>query len=193
MLAAAMVDELLAEQPSTRPTSFRFGLKTIFVVMTILCLWFGYQAIHHQRFEQMRARQSALVKAVQDSMNEAPSGTHIAPRSGPARWSGRNESRDRIRTAVTTTIPLRIDPPFNIQSNDAIANELLDDYGRRLIEIGLKPDDLGNFADPDTYRRAWQLPEYGVLVLFEIRMTTVPNTKQAVVTSILIHNENVWP
>ena len=151
-----MVDEPIAKPPSTLPTGFRFGLKTIFVVMTILCVWFGYQAIHHQRFEQVRARHSALVKAVQDSMSQAPPGTQIAAQNGYAMWTGRNESRDRICTAVTTTIPLRIDPSFNKESNQAIAGELLDGYGRRLVELGLKPDDLGNFADPDTYRRAWQ-------------------------------------
>jgi hypothetical protein len=188
-----MVEDDIAGQTPTRPTGFRFGLKTIFVVMTILCLWFGYQTIHHQRFEQMHARYAALVKAVQESINQAPFGTHFAPRTGPGLWTGPNENRERIRTAVTTTIPLTIDSPFNNESNDAIANELLDDYGRPLAELGLRPDDLSNFTDPDTYRRAWQQPEFGIVVLFEIRMTTVPNTKEAIVTAILIHNEDVWP
>jgi hypothetical protein len=57
--------------PSQR-SRFRFGLKTLFVVTTVLCLWLGYKFLRERRVAEMVARhEEVLAKLVSqiDSSN----------------------------------------------------------------------------------------------------------------------------
>ncbi|MFO0790502.1 MAG: hypothetical protein U0805_13690 [Pirellulales bacterium] len=172
---------------------FRFGLKTLLVVMTVMCLYLGYEAVRERRAEQLRARDMALVAAVRSSLSKVPHGTSL--RSPAAQtWPGSLwRHKFHLRVAASQSISLSVDSSFDHISDYDVSKSLLEFFGRDMEAIGLAETNLSDAEDPILLRSAWQCAEEGTLVLIEVRMGSLPTSRTAIVSMVLIHNEDVWP
>ena len=190
-----MVNDAMATTDSPQRPRFRFGLKSLFVVMTILCAWLGYRAVRHYQFEQIRSRHIALVKAIHANLDEIPANTSRATVQRDSRpWSGSMEfHKFLIRNAVTMAASLTIGPALAVESDKDIARKLLTHYGRGLADLGLQSVDLSTQTEPETQRVVWQSPDYGIVLVIDARVLGTADAKQADITFLLIHNEDAWP
>ena len=181
--------------PAVARPRFRFGLKFVFVITTVLCLLFGYQAVRRLRANQLRSRHIALVTVFDKNLLETPPTTHISTSpSATTIWTGDIlQQTYHIRASATKSFVLTIDPPLDGKSNLTIAKQLADHFGNGLDKIDLRAVDLSNPGEPDSVRTAWESPERGILLLIEVRISAVANSKLAHVSAVLIHNEDVWP
>jgi hypothetical protein len=142
------------EPPLSKPIKprfrFRFGLKAIFVVVTVLCLWLGYKAARERRADGILARHDAVLATLVKQIATPPAHTFysISPGSEDELlyrlgYPGRQFRRATVlrvdHSGSTTSQNLKIDVSKLLDGNTnpvTVADQLIQHYGGALAPIG---------------------------------------------------------
>jgi hypothetical protein len=134
-----------AAPPTVPPPrrQFRFGLKALFIVMTLLCVWLGYKFARERRAAEMLSRRQAVYNTLIKNLSKPTADTHIkfaaellrmALASRDERWI---LSSGTSRTYAEDHLELTLGPTISSMSGDKIVGEIADHVGRGLNQCGL--------------------------------------------------------
>ena len=200
---------------------FRFGLRTLFIVMTVLCLWLGYRVIRERRAAEILARHEAILSVLVKQVDTAPTSTFysISSHNGDELLDrfGYPDKRFRRATALrvdhsdsTTRQKLVVDVSKLLDSKThptTIADQLIQLYGRALVPLGF----VQTLSHGDTISQGNSIAQGGKTIAVETSLGACrgiwssPNgdinvvidgqvfapSKQAIVTVLLIDSQHL--
>jgi hypothetical protein len=127
-----------------RRPRFRFGLKALFVLMTIVCLWLGNRMIRERRAAEMIAGRDRVIQIVTANIATPPTDTFYRINPGSqdellqeAQWPGPEHWRRAIldtgSTGLLATWTLVLDVSKSLESVNraGVVQQLVDHYARR--------------------------------------------------------------
>lgn len=174
--------EAIETKPSRR---FRFGLKTLFVVMTALCCWLGGKLSRERRADAMLARHEAVLAALTKQIATPPEGTFYVigvdsqdklqkQLSFPGSDFRRKAILDVGHSGSTTTTTLILDVSKLISSNKSadVAAELASYYGANLAAAGMQRTVSGSLGGSEGYswpnRSVWTSDNNDLVVVIDV-------------------------
>lgn len=171
-------------QPRVR--RFRFGLKTLFVVMTVLCFWLGGQVVRYRQSAAVVARYHAVSAALEQKMMTAPLNTRFIRVDVPLPSIERSSDKWRFRTTEIWTWWLDISKfPVTIDIGDA-GTKIRTYYERGLDDLGLVRTATTGGANASAI---WEMPQHGVYVIVDVHIDAA--LKQAHVRLVFLQNEKL--
>jgi hypothetical protein len=179
----------------------RFGLKTAFVVMTVLCVWLGWRSVRERRIAEMHARRESVVAALEKVFTTSRPGIIKDGRWSPEVTHRRNLGGDGtayIRHVSADTERLQIVQPLIDQPIVNIVKELLAAYEPGLTAAGLHREIIkaSGSTSSDNFGHAyggtvWVLPEHGLTVSLDAQVDREQVDTIGRVNVVFIHNERV--
>jgi hypothetical protein len=172
-----------AAEPETDPPRrrrLRFGLKTLFIILTALCLWLGYHVVREHRADEILARHDAVLAVLVKQIATAPAQTFysISPGSEDEVLHRLGYPDRRFRRATllrvdhsgsTTSQSLAIDVSKLLAINTnptTIADQLAQHYLGALVPLGFQHtythgDTRSEFeSKTGTYHGIWSSPNW---------------------------------
>jgi hypothetical protein len=151
-------DALEGDRPSVklnRPR-FRFGLKTMLVLVALACVWLGMRAARERRATEMATRRNTIFDALDSNPVDPPAGTRLTRRAsasfGPPDQDAFDVDQQRIlsaghsRSSDTFQFWFVIGPPHAAATGTQLVQSLGEYIGGGLERLGFeKPS---GFATP---------------------------------------------
>jgi len=166
-----------SEQTPSAPRRwrFRFGLKALFVVVTVLCVWLGYKSARERRAAEMIARHNALLDAIVKNIATPPSNTFYRLNPGSEdelnrrfgrTWANNDFQRTAIlRTGSNASVEIQnLTLDISGMGREDVGRQLLSHYSQKLEKLKLKrkiSDEVGAHA---TYIWTSQDNEFTIIV-----------------------------
>jgi hypothetical protein len=187
----------------------RFGLKTLFVVMTAVCLWLGYRAVLQRRANEIVALHDAVLAAITKQLPppRVPTQVSIPPGNEDELLlrldrAGKDFQRVRLfrvdHTDPATSQNPRIDVLKLLASKThptTIADNLAQHYGKALEAIGFHQilSHGGSRSDFEsvsgTCRCVWSSPTSDIQVVIDGEVFV--QSKSAMVTILVIDSQQL--
>ena len=189
---------------TTRRGRFRFGLKSLLVVMTIVCVYLGWRTARHLQATAIVARSNAVLNVIESNMAAAPPNTsfvtplHLRQRSATFQKRARPDQADQtdrlgqvfgggsLYSMATRSEPLDIMQLLTTGNAAAASVQIRSHYERGLAKLGLRRAMTG---DGEKSTAIWQMPEHGLYVIIDVDAD--PVRKQADVRAIFLHSESL--
>ena len=154
---------------------FRFGLKSLFIVMTILCVWLGCKFARERRAADMIARHNALLDTIVKNIATPPANTFYRLNPGSEdelnkrlgrTWPGDNFQRASIlRTGTNASIAIQnLTLDITRMPREETGQQLLNHYSQGLETLKLKRTISDAVGDNATYVWISQGNEFTVIV-----------------------------
>jgi len=141
-----------------RRRRLRFGLKTLFIVVTALCLWLGYHVVRERRADEILARHDAVLAALVKQIATAPAQTfHSISHGSEDEVLHRLGYPDKQFRRATS---LRVD-----HSGSTTSQNLAVDVSK-LLEMNTHPTTIADrLAQPEGEWAPWS-PPHGLRYLY---------------------------
>lgn len=200
-------DLTMQSEPPPGRRLFRFGLKSLFILMTVLCIWLGIRAARDRRAREMVAVNHAVLEALEKNVTAEPKDAHFVmpasirqstanflKKSRPDSEAQRRQIANlfdggRLYTTSTFDVPLNVEKALAADSPTNVSTRLVAHYGRGLAEAGLN---LTVSGGGESSMAIWHMPDHGVSVIIDVNVDS--DTKQARVRTIFIQNDklSIW-
>lgn len=200
-------DATLESERSPGHRFFRFGLKSLFVLMTVLCIWLGTRAARDRQAREMVAINHAVVDALEKNTTAEPKEAEfVMPasiRQSTASFMKKNRPDSetqrrqitsffdggRLYSTSTFDVPLNVQKALAADSPENVSRRLMGHYERGLAETGLNRTVSGG---GESSMAIWQMPAHGISVIIDVNVN--PERKQARVRAIFIQNDkmSIW-
>jgi hypothetical protein len=183
---------------------FRFGLKTLFIIMTVSCVWLGWRMARQRQAAAMVARSRAVMDVIDGNMSTPPQGTsfvmppHLRQQTASfltrTRPDPSNQTKQvsnpfgdgRFYSMSTRGEPLDITKLLATGNAAAASVQIRNQYERGLAKLGLQ---RALTSDGEKATSIWGLPEHGLHVIIDVDSDTARN--QADVRVIFLHSEEL--
>jgi hypothetical protein len=177
-----------ANAPQPKRLRLRFNLKLVFVAITALAIFLGYQAARERALVAMFARHDAVLNQLSDNSSTAPDGTSFpqfrsAPLNSPASSPGRNVQHGSQPTrgipvptrglsgssATGKTLLIPNGSPLEAPGNRVLP--VLRHYERGLKAIGMTRNAFSHSASntEESAEAMWTMESHDIVVLIDIR------------------------
>jgi hypothetical protein len=186
---------------------FRFGLKSIFILMTILCIWLGIHAARDRRAREMVAINHAVFEALAKNATAQPKDAYFVMSASirqstasfikKSRLDSETQRRQiaslfnggRLYATSTFDVPLNVEKALSVDSPEQVSRRLLGHYENGLAEAGLK---RSLSSSGESSMAIWEMPDHGLSTIIDVVVS--PERQQARVRTIFIQNDqlSVW-
>ncbi len=197
--------ETETKQDPPQRRRIRFGLKTAFVVMTVLCLWLGWRMARQRQAAAVISRSYAVLDVIESNIATAPPNTiftmpsHLRQRQANFLKQTRQGSIEqssqlgsifgsgRYYIMATRGQPLDITKLVATSDTKAASVQIRTHYEKGLAKLGLK---RSLTSDGEKATAIWQMPDHGIHVVIDVHA----DQNQADVRVIFMHNEtlSIW-
>lgn len=178
---------------------FRFGLKSLFVVMTILCVWLGYTVARNRKADEMIDRHNELLDRIIKNIATPPANTfyrlnnpgsedELARQLGRS-WPGDNFQRLAIlRTGTNASTAIQnLTLDISGIKRDEIGQQLIEHYSQRLEALKLKRT-ITDFVGP-TSTAVWTSQSNELTVVIDAHLE--PDAQMANIRILLIDSQHL--
>jgi hypothetical protein len=195
------------EQPAPRQRQYQFGLKSLFVLTTILCVWLGYKTVRERRASEVNARFNSLLDAVVSNIGKSPPNANYRLNPGSlskmqqkARWPGeefylntilRTGSSGRI---ASRTLGLDISRALATASAKSVKEKLIDHYTDGLAALNMSQrSHSANFSSERIQARSvWASPANELSAVFDVDLHVEDATAEIRILLIDSQQLNLW-
>lgn len=201
------MSEVVSEsnRKAPRRARFRVGLKALFAVMTLLCLWLGWRMARQRQAAAIVARSQTILDGIESNMTTVPQGASFTissnlrqrkssflkkTRRDPSDLTnqlGGISSNGRFYTSAIRGEPLDITNLLATKSAADASLQIRSHYEQGLKKIGLRRTVTTNSVEKAT--AIWQMPEHGLHVIIDVDADAA--RKQADVRIIYLHSESL--
>jgi hypothetical protein len=189
-----------------RRRRFRFGLKTLFIAVTVLCIWLGYRYVRERRTNEILARHEAVLATLTKQI-ATPFQTLYAISPGGEDELLRRFGHDSKRFRRATLLRVDHSSPGQSSALDVskllasgtnpttIADRLAQHYGSALVPAGFEHtythggsrSDLGSVSG--TYRGIWTSPAGDLNVIIDAEVFA--QSKTATVSILFTDSQQI--
>lgn len=184
------------------PNRFRFGfgLKALFVVVTILCLAFGYHSIRRQRALEIVANHDRVVDALVRNFTRVPQGAASSTEVGREEdirnsllWEGYSQpvnvvmETGSINSTRGKTVTIGISKWLSSSPPSHIAGSLLGHYSNGLDQAGLNMRNGARCGS--TQYEVWASPRQDRVVVVDVNVN--PDKSLARVRTLFIDSQQL--
>ncbi len=193
------------------PQRFQFGLKTIFVLVTLVAIWLGFYVFRMRQADAVFARAAAIYDTLANNLATLPEGTTLSVSTKQRRpqhgFRGAMRSRNtavytgRFVESCIDAIELDLAGPLAQMPKTDLDRILFEHYSKGLEEKGLerKPNPEGVFSaltgsrknilpaltGPEKHVAAWYDPNHPNLIVNFQAVYNVYNNSQSTVSVIV--------
>lgn len=190
-------DPAISESEASRRRRFRFSLKAMFLLITLLCVIFGYTFGRHQRAAELERWDFELYELIRANVDQLPElaafpatrqSRRFIPKEEQDHWRGNRYQQvlqdGELFTHWGTEITLDLKEALKVQTPFGVANRLLSFYEAGLREHGLRQlhSKRGEFEPPLSEPSSiWvsERPDFNTIV--EVEVSVSDDTEQGVI------------